>query len=90
MNGVKIFVEQKSVIESRIKSLEDERAYLLTEIPKLRAKVAKLRLEAKAHTLQSEVAALQNEKSNLEEELIQYTPHSQVESSHQIEPQVAS
>ena len=87
MSGVRSYEEQKTELEARTKALEEERATLLADIPRLEERVTILRLEDKAKTLQGEVSALRAQKYTLENEIAQYSSQV-VEAPPQTEIQV--
>ena len=74
METVTQFADKKTELEARIRSLESERTFLISDIASLKERVAELELEKQANSLQSEVDALRTEKAILEEKAATYEP----------------
>ena len=69
MEVITEYVDHRSELEGRIRSLESEQTTLLTEIASLKDKLATLELERHAASLSNEVEALRTEKAVLEEKI---------------------
>lgn len=67
METVTEYVDQKTELEEKIKSLEAERASLFSDIAALKDKIATFELQKTAETLENEVESLRTEKAVLEE-----------------------
>jgi chromosome segregation ATPase len=72
MEAVAQYADKKTELETKIRSLESERAFLISDISALKEKVTELELERQANSLQSEVDALRTEKAVLEEKASTY------------------
>jgi len=72
METVTEYVDKKAGLEQRIRSLEAEKASLLSDIVSAKQRLAELELERSANALQSEVDALRTEKAALEEKAAEY------------------
>ena len=66
------YADKKAELEQRIRSLEAEKASLLSDITSIKEKLAELELERSANALQGEVDALRTEKAALEEKAAEY------------------
>ena len=67
MQAVEQYSDRKTELEAKIRSLESERGFLISDIATLKEKVTELELEKQANSLQGEVEALRTEKAVLEE-----------------------
>ena len=72
METVTQFADQRTELEERIRSLEAEKATLLSDIASLKEKIAAFELEKSANALESEVESLRTEKAVLEEKAASY------------------
>jgi chromosome segregation ATPase len=72
MEAVTQYADQRTELEEKIRSLEAEKASLLSGIASLKEKIAGYELEKAATTLASEVEALRTEKAVLEEKAATY------------------
>ncbi len=72
MEAVTQFADQRTELEEKIRSLEAEKATLLSGIASLKEKVATYELERSANALESEVESLRTEKAVLEEKAANY------------------
>jgi peptidoglycan hydrolase CwlO-like protein len=72
METVTQFADQRTELEEKIRSLESEKASLLSGIANLKEKIATYELEKNATTLESEVESLRTEKAVLEEKAAAY------------------
>ena len=72
MEAVTQFADQRTELEEKIRSLEAEKASLLSGIASLKEKIATYELEKSASTLESEVESLRTEKAVLEEKAAAY------------------
>ena len=77
MEAVTQYLDRKTELEEKIRSLEAEKDTLRAAISALKEKVATLELERAASALESEVQSLKNEKTALEEKVATYAsaPH---------------
>jgi len=73
MEVVTEYVDRKSELEERIRSLETEQSSLLNDIAILKDRLATLELEKHAASLSNEVEALRTEKAVLEEKVSTYS-----------------
>jgi hypothetical protein len=73
METVTQYADNKTELEERIRSMENERGILLTDIASLKERLAVLELERCSESLESEVEALRTEKAILEEKIATYT-----------------
>jgi uncharacterized coiled-coil protein SlyX len=67
MEAVAQYADRKTELEARIRALEAEKTFLISDIAGLKEKVTELELERQATSLTSEVEALRTEKAVLEE-----------------------
>lgn len=67
------YVDRRTELEVRIRSLESEQTTLLSEISSLKERLATLELERHAASLNNEVEALRTEKAVLEEKIATYS-----------------
>ena len=72
MEAVEQYPDRKTELEAKIRSLESEKSFLISDIANLKEKVTELELEKQASSLQSEVEALRTEKAVLEEKAATY------------------
>jgi chromosome segregation ATPase len=72
MQAAEQYADRKMELEAKIRSLESERSFLVTDIATLKEKVTELELEKQANSLQGEVDALRTEKAVLEEKAATY------------------
>ena len=72
MEVVTEYVDQRTELEEKIRSLETEKVSLLADIASLKEKIANFELEKSANALESEVQALRTEKAVLEEKAASY------------------
>ena len=72
MQAVEQYSDRKTELEAKIRSLESERGFLISDIATLKEKVTELELEKQANSLQGEVEALRTEKAVLEEKAATY------------------
>jgi len=72
MEAVAQYADRKTELEEKIRSLEAERNFLVSDIAALKEKVTELELERQANSLKSEVEALRTEKAVLEEKAATY------------------
>jgi chromosome segregation ATPase len=72
MQAVEQYSDRKTELEAKIRSLESERGFLISDIATLKEKVTELELEKQADSLQGEVEALRTEKAVLEEKAATY------------------
>ena len=72
MEAVEQYPDRKTELEAKIRSLESERSFLVSDIANLKEKVVELELEKQANSLQGEVEALRTEKAVLEEKAASY------------------
>ncbi len=77
MATVTEYVDQKTELEGKIRSLEAERTTLLSDITSLKEKVASFELQRTAETLEEEVNSLRTEKAVLEEKMSAFTSEEQ-------------
>jgi beta-N-acetylglucosaminidase len=73
METVTEYADQKTELEGKIRSLETERATLLSDITSLKEKMAAFELQRTAETLTEEVESLRTEKAVLEEKVSAFT-----------------
>ncbi len=73
MEVITEYVDCRTELEDRIRSLESEQSALLTEIASLKEKLTTLELERHANSLSNEVEALRTEKAVLEEKVATYS-----------------
>ena len=73
MEVVTEYVDRKSELEGRIRTLEAEQSTLLNDIAGLKERLATLELERHAASLSTEVEALRTEKAVLEEKVSTYS-----------------
>ncbi len=72
METVTEYVSQRNELEEKIRTLESEKASLLSGIASLKEKIAGYELEKSARALESEVQALRTERAVLEEKASNY------------------
>ena len=72
MQAVEQYPDRKTELEAKIRSLESEKSFLISDIVALKEKVTELELEKQANSLQGEVEALRTEKAVLEEKAATY------------------
>lgn len=72
MEAVTQFADRKTELEEKIRSLEAEKADLLSGIASLKEKIAAYELEKTVATLESEVQSLRTEKAVLDEKAAAY------------------
>ena len=72
MQAVEQYSDRKTELEGKIRSLESEKTFLVSDIAALKEKVTELELEKQATSLQGEVDALRTEKAVLEEKAATY------------------
>ena len=72
MQAVEQYPDRKTELEEKIRSLESEKSFLISDIAALKEKVTELELEKQANSLQGEVEALRTEKAVLEEKAATY------------------
>lgn len=72
MQAVEQYSDRKTELEARIRSLESEKSFLISDISSLKERVTELELEKQANSLQGEVEALRTEKAVLEEKAATY------------------
>ncbi len=72
MEAVTQFADQRTELEEKIRSLESEKASLLSGIATLKEKIATYELEKSANALESEVESLRTEKAVLDEKAAAY------------------
>jgi len=72
MQAAEQYADRKTELEAKIRSLESERSFLVSDIAALKERVAELELEKQANALQGEVDALRTEKAVLEEKAATY------------------
>jgi DNA repair exonuclease SbcCD ATPase subunit len=72
MQAVEQYSDRKTELEAKIRSLESEKTFLISDIAALKEKVTELELEKQANSLQGEVDALRTEKAVLEEKAGMY------------------
>lgn len=72
MQAVEQYTDRKTELEAKIRSLESEKSFLISDIAALKERVTELELEKQANTLQGEVEALRTEKAVLEEKAATY------------------
>lgn len=72
MEAVVQYSERKTELEAKIRSLESEKTFLISDIASLKERVTELELERQASSLQGEVDALRTEKAVLEEKAETY------------------
>jgi len=73
MEVITEYVDQKSELEERIRTLEAEQSSLLNDIAGLKERLSTLELERHAASLSNEVEALRTEKAVLEEKVSTYS-----------------
>jgi peptidoglycan hydrolase CwlO-like protein len=66
------YADRKMELEAKIRSLESEKSFLVSDIATLKERVTELELEKQASSLQGEVDALRTEKAVLEEKAATY------------------
>jgi chromosome segregation ATPase len=84
MEVISEYVDHRTELEGRIRSLESEQTNLLTEIASLKEKLMTLELERHATSLSSEVEALRTEKAVLEEKVATYSSPMATTESYQV------
>jgi len=72
MEAVVQYSDHKTELEAKIRSLESEKTFLISDIAALKERVTELELEKQANSLQGEVEALRTEKAVLEEKAATY------------------
>jgi chromosome segregation ATPase len=72
LEAVTQFADQRTELEEKIRSLEAEKASLLSGIASFKEKIAMYELEKSASSLESEVQSLRTEKAVLEEKAAAY------------------
>lgn len=72
MQAVEQYSDRKTELEAKIRSLESEKSFLVSDISSLKERVTELELEKQANSLQGEVEALRTEKAVLEEKAATY------------------
>ena len=72
MEAVTEYADRRTELEEKIRSMEADKASLLSGIASLKEKIAAFELEKSANTLESEVEALRTEKAVLEEKAASY------------------
>jgi chromosome segregation ATPase len=72
LEAVTQFADQRTELEEKIRSLEAEKASLLSGIASLKEKIATYELEKSASALESEVESLRTERAVLEEKAANY------------------
>jgi predicted nucleic acid-binding Zn-ribbon protein len=72
MQAVEQYSDRKTELEAKIRTLESEKSFLISDIAALKEKVTELELEKQATFLQGEVDALRTEKAVLEEKAASY------------------
>jgi len=72
LEAVTQFADQRTELEEKIRSLEAEKASLLSGIASLKEKIAAYELEKSASALESEVQSLRTERAVLEEKAASY------------------
>jgi chromosome segregation ATPase len=72
MQAAEQYADRKTELEAKIRSLESEKTFLVSDIAALKERVAELELEKQANSLQGEVDALRTEKAVLEEKAAEY------------------
>jgi chromosome segregation ATPase len=72
MEVVTEYADQRTELEEKIRSLEAEKADLLTDVASLKQKIATFELEKSANALESEIQALRTERAVLEEKAASY------------------
>jgi len=72
MQAAEQYADHKTELEAKIRSLESEKSFLISDIATLKEKVSELELEKQANSLQGEVDALRTEKAVLEEKAATY------------------
>lgn len=66
------YADQRTELEEKIRSLEAEKASMLSDVASLKEKIATYELDKSAKALESEVEALRTEKAVLEEKAAAY------------------
>jgi chromosome segregation ATPase len=84
MEVITEYVDHRTELEERIRSLESEQSTLLTEISSLKEKLTTLELERHATSLSNEVEALRTEKAVLEEKISTYSSPLAHDESYQV------
>ena len=84
MEVITEYVDHRTELEERIRSLESEQSALLTEISSLKEKLTTLELERHATSLSNEVEALRTEKAVLEEKISTYSSPIAPNESYQV------
>jgi predicted nucleic acid-binding Zn-ribbon protein len=87
METVTEYVDHKTELEERLRSLEAERTSLLNDISALKDRVATFELEKATSSLENEVEALRTEKAVLEEKVSTYTSEGSFEQSQPSTPE---
>ena len=72
MEVVTEYADQRTELEEKIRSLEAEKASLLTDVATLKEKIANFELKKSANELENEIQALRTEKAVLEEKAASY------------------
>lgn len=72
METVTEYADQKTELEEKIRSLEAEKASLLSGVASLKERIAMYELKKSAASLESEVEALRTEKAVLDEKAAAY------------------
>ncbi len=72
METITQYADQRTELEEKIRSLEAEKASLLTSIASLKERIALNELEKSTAALESEVEALRTEKAVLDEKMATY------------------
>jgi peptidoglycan hydrolase CwlO-like protein len=85
LEAVTQFADQRTELEEKIRSLEAEKAALLSGIASLKEKLATYELEKSASALESEVESLRTEKAVLEEKAAAY----EAETGYELPPSAA-
>jgi peptidoglycan hydrolase CwlO-like protein len=85
LEAVTQFADQRTELEEKIRSLESEKATLLSGIASLKEKIATYELEKSASALESEVESLRTEKAVLEEKAAAY----EAEAGYELPPSAA-
>jgi chromosome segregation ATPase len=86
MEAVTEYSDRKTELEAKIRSLESEKTFLISDIAALKERVTELELERQATSLQGEVDALRTEKAVLEEKAATYD----VRTSFSVPPSTAA
>jgi predicted nucleic acid-binding Zn-ribbon protein len=84
MEVITEYVDRKSGLEERIRTLEAEQSSLLNDIAGLKDRLATLELERHAASLSNEVEALRTEKAVLEEKVSTYSNTNTPTESYQV------